>query len=106
MHHESNLKNGGYFVAVIYNDFFENELSEGFRSELLLSFNMIGLIKLPDSLFKNLGKSILILQKKDEILEDEEKSFLSADIPSFEDEHQFTSALRQINQWFENRKNK
>jgi len=103
LHHEENLKKGGYFFAVIYNDFFEKKGSDVFRKEVLESYDILGLIKLPDSIFKHLGKSILILQKK-ETEPKENKQFLLADIPSFEDETTFNNAIQKINQWFDNQK--
>lgn len=103
-HHHANLKPGGYFICVIYNDFFENELSDSFRKELLELYDILGLIKLPDSLFKDLGKSILLLQKIDPKKKVSEKQFLLADIPSFEDQEAFAVAIKKINHWFEHRK--
>lgn len=100
-HHRYNLKPEGYFVGVIYNDFFDKSESETFRKELLVHFDILGLIKLPDSLFKSIGKSIILFQKKGEETS-EEKQFLLADIPSFEEEAPFQKALLKINQWFEN----
>lgn len=104
-HHQNNLKQNGYFLGVIYNDFFEKSTSKEFREELMSTFDILGLIKLPDNLFKGLGKSLLLLQKRI-LSEDEEKQFLLADIPSFEEEVPFQNALIKINQWFENRRKK
>ncbi|MDD3122853.1 MAG: N-6 DNA methylase [Candidatus Izemoplasmatales bacterium] len=102
-HHLYNLKPGGFFLGIIYNDFFEQPTNEEFRKYLLESWEILGLIKLPDSIFKSLGKSILILEKKSNI-EYVDKQFLLADIPSFEDEEAFQKAIYQINLWFKNRK--
>ncbi|MGD9909535.1 MAG: N-6 DNA methylase, partial [Candidatus Izemoplasmatales bacterium] len=104
MHHHSNLSKDGLFFAVIFNDFFENELSASFREEMLAYYDILGLIKLPDTMFKSIGKSILILQNKQN--EFDEKQFLLADIPSFEDEDAFKKALNKINQWFDNHQKK
>ncbi len=103
-HHYQNLNKDGILIAIIYNDFFENEFSDAFRKEMIQLYDVLGLIKLPDSLFKDLGKSIFILQKKNDKIAYEEKQFLLADIPSFEDEEAFGYALKKINQWFDNRK--
>lgn len=104
-HHQHNLKQNGYFLGVIYNDFFEKSTSTQFREELMETFDILGLIKLPDNLFKGLGKSLLLLQKRIPS-DDEEKQFLLANIPSFEEEIPFQNALLKINLWFENRKRK
>lgn len=99
LHHRNNLKDHGYFLAVIPNDFFNQPSQEQFRKDLLEQYQMIGLVKLPESLFRGLGKSILILRGRKP--EDEyPKSFLLADVPSFEDQDGFANALRQINRWF------
>lgn len=101
MHHHSNLSKDGLFFAVIFNDFFENELSPSFREEMLSYYDILGLVKLPDSMFKSIGKSILILQNKQDYQENE-KQFLLADIPSFEDEEAFKKSINKMNQWFDN----
>jgi len=105
MHHHTNLSKEGFFFGIIFNDFFENELSSSFREEMLAYYDILGLIKLPDSMFKSIGKSILILQNKQPESK-EEKQFLLADIPSFEDEDAFRNALNKINQWFDNHQKK
>lgn len=102
-HHLHNLKPGGYFLGVVFNDFFERNGNEEFRNDLIKSWEILGLVKLPDSLFKSLGKSILILEKKSDT-EYIDKQFLLADIPSFEDQEAFQKAISQINHWFNNRK--
>jgi len=60
---------------------------------------VVGLIKLPDSLFKVIGKSIFILQKTGEDVQKIEKVLL-ADITSFEDEDTLQVQIMKINQWF------
>ena len=60
---------------------------------------MVGLVKLPDSIFKTIGKSIFILQKNGESVRKLEKALL-ADITSFEDEDLLQIQIAKINQWF------
>ncbi len=98
-HHYNNLKNGGYFIGVIPNDFFEVPGSEVFKDVIKDIWHVIGLIKLPDTLFKGIGKSIFILQKSGYNIQKPEKALL-ADITSFEDEDLLQVQIAKINQWF------
>lgn len=99
LHHLEHLKDDGFFVAVIENDFFEQYRNDRFKELLLEKAHLYGLIKLDESLFKNHPKSILILQKKQDInakIDD----FLLVDLPAFTDEDAFNLALGKIEQWF------
>jgi len=98
-HHYNNLIVGGYLLAVIPNDFFEVSGSEVFKDVIKDLWQVVGLIKLPDSLFKTVGKSIFILQKDGESVRKLEKALL-ADITSFEDEEVIQIQIAKINLWF------
>lgn len=98
-HHYNNLRTGGYFLSVIPNDFFEVTGAEVFKDVIKDLWQVIGLVKLPDSLFKGIGKSIFILQKNGEKVKKLEKALL-ADITSFEDEDLLQIQIAKINQWF------
>lgn len=56
-------------------------------------------MKLPDSMFKAMGKSLLILQKRDEWVQPPSKVLL-AEIPSFQDPNAVNEAIRRIDAWF------
>ena len=98
-HHYNNLLVGGYLLAVIPNNFFEVPGSELFKDVIKDLWQVVGLVKLPDSLFKTIGKSIFILQKNGESVRKLEKALL-ADITSFEDEDLLQVQIAKINQWF------
>ncbi|PKL00862.1 MAG: hypothetical protein CVV56_03385 [Tenericutes bacterium HGW-Tenericutes-1] len=98
-HHYNNLLEGGYLLAVIPNDFFEVPSSELFKDVIKDLWQVVGLVKLPDSIFKTVGKSIFILQKNGENVRKLEKALL-ADITSFEDEDVLQIQIAKINQWF------
>lgn len=100
LHHLNNVAENGLMVLLIYNDFFEAFKAGEFRKQLLETCHILGLIKLPDTLFSGISKSILLLQKRNPF--EEAKPFLLADVPSFEDQEAFTRAIAQINQWFDN----
>jgi len=99
-YHHRNLRTGGYVVAVIPNDFFEVAGADEFRTIIKDLYNIIGLVKLPDTMFKGLGKSILILQKNEEDVPKIEK-VLMAEIPSFQDPAAVNNALIRINNWIQ-----
>ncbi len=99
-HHYDNLINDGYVVSVIPNDFFDITDTRDYRDSILAKYLAIGLIKLPDDLFKKLGKSILILRKKTDAKKKNE-NFLIAEIPSFADQDEFKKTLAHINDWFD-----
>jgi len=98
-HHYNNLISGGYFIGIVPNDFFEIEGSDMFNDVIRDLWQVIGLIKLPDSIFKGIGKSIFILRKSNENLPKPEKVLL-ADITSFEDEETMQVQIAKINLWF------
>jgi len=60
-----NLKDNGYFIYVIENDFFSQAKVDVFRSYLKAQATLMGLMVLPPSMFKSgaVGKSILIGKK-------------------------------------------
>lgn len=103
IHHMNNLIDGGYFISIINNDFFEHKKSETFKKELSEVGYMIGIIKLPDSMFKGMGKSIFIIRKKGNDIQNI-NDFLIVDLPSFEDIEQLDKTVNKINNWFTNRK--
>ncbi|MFH0992770.1 MAG: hypothetical protein V1761_00305 [bacterium] len=98
-HHRQNLKPDGYLVGIVANDFFTLPGAEAFRSVNVGTWNVWGLVKLPDALFKGAGKSILILQNAAGGSHPPAKVLL-ADIPSFEDEEAAARAIQGIHQWF------
>ncbi|HRX92290.1 MAG TPA: N-6 DNA methylase [Candidatus Izemoplasmatales bacterium] len=99
-HHE-NLKSDGYVIAVIPNDFFDVTEARDYRKTILDKYTAVGLIKLPDDLFRKLGKSILILKKKNETPKKKDENFLVASIPSFVNSEEFKKTLGYINDWFD-----
>jgi site-specific DNA-methyltransferase (adenine-specific) len=103
LHHMNHVKPGGYFVALIENNFFEQNEADTFKERLMEDAHLYGLLKLDESLFTNHHKSILILKRKTHKEETEEK-FLVADLPPFSDETAFNRSLDKIEDWFKNRK--
>ena len=102
-HHMDGLSDGGYFISLINNDFFEQPKNDVFKEEITKKGNIFGLIKLSESLFKNSPKSILIIRKKGKEVR-EVKDFLLVDLPSFSDLEEFNNTINKIDSWFQNRK--
>ncbi len=103
LHHMQHLKPGGFFLAVIENDFFDQKEGPNFKKQLMEEAHLYGLVKLDEGLFENHPQSVLILQKKN--AQDEAmKDFLLVDLPPFRDEKAFQNALAKIDEWFKNKK--
>jgi len=102
-HHAESLIEGGFMLALIDNDFFEQKDNEVFKQEINSKCHIFGLIKLSETLFKQNPKSILILQKKGNKIE-MPKKFLLVDLPSFNDIEDFNNTINTINQWFEEKR--
>ncbi|MBN2504031.1 MAG: N-6 DNA methylase [Bacilli bacterium] len=101
IHHEANLVKGGYVFALVAQEFFDSEKNPDFKNKILDLYLAIGLIKLPDEIFRIQGKSILILKKKIDP-SDLNENFLIAEIPSFEEQDEMRKVINRINSWFEN----
>lgn len=99
-HHISSLKDEGVMIALIPNDFFEYDKDQAFKKEVNKEASIIGLIELPDEMFKVDKKSIIMIHKK----QYPEKKCLMVKLPSFSDANSFNKALMQIETWFETNK--
>jgi len=104
-HHLDSLTNGGYFISLIENDFFEKKDIKIFQSEVNKKAYMFGLIKLSETLFKNNPKSILLIRKKEEN-EIPPKEFLFIDLPSFTDTDGINNSIIKIDEYFKKREEK
>jgi len=101
-HHLDSLKEGGFFFAVIENDFFDKRGNEIFKKEIDAKAYIFGLIKLSEFLFKNNPKSILLLQKKGKNIS-KQKDFLMVELPSFSNLENLNTTIKNIDLWFEKR---
>lgn len=100
LHHHQNLKDGGFFLAVIFDEFFDRADSPDFRKLLQGRYQVVGLLQLPDTLFKKIGKSILILQKLGRDVPKIERA-LAVKIPDFQDEASSKKTISHIDRWIE-----
>lgn len=101
-HHFDSVKSGGYFFAVIENDFFLQKGADIFRTEIQKRGYIFGLVSLPESMFKSNPKSILILRKKGDNIKPL-KDFMLVELPSFSDAEAFNNTIKQIDLWISSR---
>lgn len=94
------VKPGGYLFFIIPNRLFSSDQSEKLHKYINKSLMIQGLLQLPLSMFANeqAGKSILILQKKDEGIT-APKQVLLANLPQLTNKEAVVQLLQQIDQW-------
>jgi len=97
LHHMSSLKDNGIMICCIPDDFFNYDTESLFKKSLLETGSIIGLIDLPDEMFKKDKKSILIIKKGSFA----DKKCLMVKLPSFDDPKEFNNTLVKIEMWFE-----
>ncbi|WP_137788652.1 class I SAM-dependent methyltransferase [Bacillus sp. E(2018)] len=98
VHH---LKETGIGIFIVPNNLFESEQADLFKSWMKETVTVLGLLQLPESLFKSSvhAKSILILQKNGEGAIKPKQAML-AQLPSFSNKNGLGNVMEQINEWF------
>ncbi len=97
LHHSKSIKDKGYMIGIIPDDFFDFDKEAKFKKQLLETMTIIGLIELPSDFFINQPKSIVVLKK--EVIVD--KKCLMVKLPSFNNIKEFNNSLLEIEKWFE-----
>ncbi len=98
LHYSKMLNDNGALIGIVENDFFDYDKDQKFKNELLKDMSIIGLVELPDSMFKaTKPKIILVLQKK----KIEDMKCFMVKLPSFTDVKEFNESLIDIEAWFE-----
>lgn len=94
------VKNGGYLIYLIPNDFFEHQGSNLIKEIILSKSYIQSIIALPDSLFKKnkFGKSIFILQKKGENVVEPKEIFIM-NLSSIIDDKKVKNVINRFNLW-------
>ncbi|MEK5173114.1 class I SAM-dependent methyltransferase [Heyndrickxia sp. FSL W8-0496] len=94
-------KPGGYLFFLIPNGLFESEQAPKLHKFLSEQVNIQGILKLPESMFKNpnAAKSIFILQKKAPALK-APKQVLIANLPSLSNQSSMENMIGKIDKWF------
>ncbi|MCD5323864.1 MULTISPECIES: class I SAM-dependent methyltransferase [Pontibacillus] len=95
------VKEGGYSLFLIPNFLFDSDQSEQLHAFLQEHVHVVGVLQLPESMFKNekFGKSIFIVQKKGQETK-APKQALMAKLPSFQNAKAMNDMVNQINDWF------
>lgn len=95
--YSESLKDKGYMIGIIPDDFFDYDKEANFKKRLLETMTIMGIIELPSDFFISQFKSILILKK--EVVAD--KKCLMVKLPSFSNVKEFNNSLLKIEKWFE-----
>ena len=96
LHYNELIKDDGYIIGLINNDFFDYDNNKRFKEELLKTSSIVCLIELPDNMFVSKPKSIIVINKK---IWDKKKMFMTK-LPSLSDVKAFNSELVKLEQWF------
>ena len=98
LHYKDMIKEDGFIIGILENDFFDYDKHQEFKKELLNGLSILGLIELPDEMFKmTKPKLIFVLQKR----ELKDKNCFMVKLPSFTNVKDFNEALLDIEAWFE-----
>lgn len=97
------VKEAGYLFFVVPSFLFASEQKDALQSFLKENAHIVGVLELPESMFKDekFKRSILVLQKKGEATRDPNKVML-AQLPSFKDVEGTNNVIQQIDEWFQN----
>lgn len=96
LQHMTSLKDDGYFIGIVPNDFFSHDESGFFKENIVKYGSVMGVLELPTNMFKANPKSIVIFTKKAL----ESKKCLLVELPSFSDPAELNKALIKIEDWF------
>lgn len=95
--HLASLKEDGYMICLAPNNFFEHDSDNFFKEHLKqLGSSVLGVLELPQNMFKANPKSIIIFSKKAL----ESKNCLLVTLPSFSSPSELNKALLKIEDWF------
>lgn len=95
LHYNEMIKDNGYIIGLINNDFFDYDKDAKFKKKLLETSSIIGLIELPDNMFVSKPKSLMIINKK---VWDKKKCFITK-ITSLSDVKTFNAELYKLESW-------
>ena len=87
-------------IGIVENDFFDYDKNQKFKKELLSEMTILGIIELPDSMFRLTKPKIILVLKK--CVED--KKCFMIKLPSFTDVKEFNESIIDIEAWFEKNK--
>lgn len=96
------VKEAGFGLFLIPNFLFDSDQSDKLHSFLQENVHIVGVLQLPESMFKNekFGKSIFIVQKKGQETKTPSQALI-AKLPSFQNVQAMNDMVSQINDWFQ-----
>ncbi len=100
LHYSDYLKDNGSMIGIVENDFFDYDKNQEFKKELLKKMRILGIVELPDNMFKSSKPKIILVLKKTS----EDKKCFMVKLPSFTDVNEFNNSLTEIEAWFEKNK--
>ncbi len=98
-HHASNIISGGFHIGIFDEQKVTPEILVEKSKGLNEHWNLFGYIRLPESMFKNDKKNLVIFQRagKEVTLP---KKMLLVDLPPLSDQTEMTKIISQLNDWF------
>lgn len=97
MYHMESLKDDGYMVLSVPVDFLLRSDSKKYRDIINEKMTMIGLVELPNNIFKSDKVKVIIILKKKKVKLDE---FLMVKIDDFTNQDSMHNILNKIEDWF------
>ena len=95
LYHKDSLKDDGYMFLIVPNDFFSHDTGF-FKKAFDADMQMFGLLELPDNIFKEEKKCIILIQKS----KVKKKNVLMVKIPDFNNQELMNNTIRKIEEWF------
>ncbi|MGL4949476.1 MAG: class I SAM-dependent methyltransferase [Anaeroplasmataceae bacterium] len=92
---KESVKDSGYMLGLIPNDFFDYDVNQNFKKELLKDTSIVAIIELPEGFFLGKAKSIIVLKKS--VLKI--KKCLMLKLPTLENVKEFNKTLSEIENW-------
>ncbi len=95
------VSDNGCLIAILENDFFNYDSNQSFKNDLLSDMSIVGLVELPNEMFKTGKPKIILALQKRKI----DNPCFMVKLPNFTDANAFGNVLRQVEMWFEKNKN-
>lgn len=95
LYHKNSLKDNGYMFLIVPNDFFSHDTGI-FKKYFDEDLKMFGILELPDNMFLEEKKSILLIQKTKE----KRDKVLMVKVPDFKNQELMNNTIKKIEEWF------
>lgn len=95
LYHKDSIKENGYMFLIVSNDFFSYDTGF-FKKAFDEDMQMFGILELPDNIFKEEKKSIILIQKT----KIKKKNVLMVKVPDFNNLEMMNTTISKIETWF------